>query len=219
MLIRRSRLPRNQSAGWEDRTPLRTVHQSPPKKMSPSIPPPSPANATIEWFIHGDLPLLAAWPCLPWRPNARHSNSRPRARPRGAPKRPGMRARIMLVQPHARRRAEQRRDVHGPADHSRHAQAEPDALHAVAPCLDLARRLRADQVHEGISFAAVDCLESCHSCRKAANRLRKPTSILSMTRAHALFLLVEGEKLLLHRLMELAEVRAAQRPFRTETST
>ena len=35
MLIRSNKLPKNQNAGCSDETPLRTVHQRPPKKMTP----------------------------------------------------------------------------------------------------------------------------------------------------------------------------------------
>src|SRR5689334_22380645 len=36
MLVRTNWLPTNQSAGWLDERPLRTVHHRPPKKIAPS---------------------------------------------------------------------------------------------------------------------------------------------------------------------------------------
>src|SRR5664280_1973553 len=47
MLIRSSRLPKNQSAGCLDETPLRTVHQRPPKKIAPSKRPATNASARV----------------------------------------------------------------------------------------------------------------------------------------------------------------------------
>ena len=76
MLIRSSRLPKNQSAGRLDETPLRTVHQRPPKKIAPSNTPATNASTRRQSFIHRYPPVPPALPCLPWRPNATHSNSR-----------------------------------------------------------------------------------------------------------------------------------------------
>src|ERR1039458_9558418 len=47
MPIRTSRLAKNQSAGCLDETPLRTVHQSPPKNTAPSPPPAAHASTNI----------------------------------------------------------------------------------------------------------------------------------------------------------------------------
>src|ERR1039458_10803844 len=48
MPIRASRLAKNQSAGCLDETPLRTVHQSPPKNTAPSPPPAAHASTNID---------------------------------------------------------------------------------------------------------------------------------------------------------------------------
>ena len=85
MPVRSSRLPKNHSAGCVDAIPLRTVHQSPPKKMAPSDSSRQPSQRQHQRFIHRCPPGPPASPCLPWPPNATHSNSRSRARPSTAP--------------------------------------------------------------------------------------------------------------------------------------
>jgi hypothetical protein len=147
MLVRSSRLPRNQSAGRFDERPLRTVHQRPPKKNTPSKTPALPAEHQNHSFIHRHPPVRPAWPCLPWPPNARHSNSRSRGRQPAAPaSRNGFPD--SAVQPETKRRAEQRRNRDRPADQPHHAQAEPDRACDIAPRLELARRLRTDLLTE-----------------------------------------------------------------------
>ena len=59
MLIRSSMLPRNQSAGRWDETPLRTVHHRPPKKIAPSTPPASHASISVSVSFIVILLLLA----------------------------------------------------------------------------------------------------------------------------------------------------------------
>ena len=48
MPIRSNMLPRNQSAGDLEKTPLRTVHQRPPKNIAPSKRPATKANTKIK---------------------------------------------------------------------------------------------------------------------------------------------------------------------------
>ena len=76
MLVRSNRLPKNQSAGRLDETPLAN---RPPKAAKEHH---TKQNArhqrqhqiNVSFIIYP--PVLPASPCLPWPPNARHSNSR-----------------------------------------------------------------------------------------------------------------------------------------------
>src|ERR1035441_3367211 len=147
MLIRSSRLPKNQSAGWLDEAPLRTVNQRPPKKIAPSNTPAASAGArnnnsfiVILLFV----PYLLVFFGHPM-PRIQTADREPGHQQR---QRPGMLARITLVQPDTERRAEQRWNHHRPADQPHHAQAEPDARRGVTPRLEFARRLRADLLTE-----------------------------------------------------------------------
>src|ERR1035438_1388786 len=63
MVMRSSRLPRNHSAGCLEDTPLRTVHQRPPKKIAPSTPPASHASTSVEASF-----IVVVLPFLPHRP-------------------------------------------------------------------------------------------------------------------------------------------------------
>src|SRR5664280_640362 len=127
MLIRSSRLPKNQSAGCLDETPLRTVHQRPPKKIAPSKPPATPASPSVRVsFIvillsvpHGLVLLGDPIPRI--QAADRQSGHQQRQCP-------GVLAWMVFVQPDTERCAEQRRNNDRPADEPHHAQAEPDAL-------------------------------------------------------------------------------------------
>src|ERR1039458_2417641 len=115
MLIRSSMLPKNQSAGRWDETPLITVHQRPPKKNAPSNRPAANAGARnknsfivillfvphLFLFLGHPMPRIETTDC-----EAGHQQRQ----------RPGMLARIMLVQPDTERRAEQSRNRDRPAD-------------------------------------------------------------------------------------------------------
>src|SRR5665647_2881768 len=59
MLIRSNRLPKNQNAGCSDETPLRTVHQRPPKKMAPSNMPANNASASSKTSFIAILPFVS----------------------------------------------------------------------------------------------------------------------------------------------------------------
>ena len=114
-------------------------------------------------------------------------------------------ARIMLVQPDAERRAEQRRNGHRPADQAHHAEAEPDALRAVAPRLELTRGLRATSSGEcRVSASAV--VGGSSLMLEPAKRRMKSAFQFCHDRADALLVLVQRQKLLFHRLAQLSEV-------------
>jgi hypothetical protein len=126
----------------------RTVHQRPPKKTAPSPTPATHASARVNvsfivilLFLPHRLVFLGD-PVPRVQTADRESGHQQRQRP-------GMLARMVFVQPDAERRTEQRRNDHRPADQPHHAQPEPDALTRIAPCLELARRLRADLPGEG----------------------------------------------------------------------
>src|SRR5665811_2522485 len=115
MLIRSSRLPKNQSAGCLDEAPLRTVNQRPPKKIAPSNIPAANASArdknsfiVILLFV----PHLLVFLGHPM-PRVQTADREPGHQQR---QRPGMLARIMLVQPDTERRAEQSRNRDRPPD-------------------------------------------------------------------------------------------------------
>ena len=114
-------------------------------------------------FIHRHPPVPPASPCLPWPPNATHSNSRSTSPATSSASVQECAARIVLVQPDTERRAEQRRNHHRPADQPHHAQAEPDALRGVTPRLELARRLRADLPTERRLGLRASCFAVRHS--------------------------------------------------------
>jgi hypothetical protein len=140
MPVRSSRLPKNHSAGRGDDHAL--AHR-PPQAAEENAPSPSPARdatTSIRWFIHRRPPVRRAWLCPPWTPKTTRSDSRSSVRP---PKRqrPGTAARIVLVQPQAQRRAEQRGNRHRPADQPHHAQSRTRRpAWSSAPRLELARR-------------------------------------------------------------------------------
>src|SRR5664280_1461510 len=125
MLIRTSRLPKNQSAGCLDETPFLTVHQRPPKKTTPSKSPTANASASVRVsfivillfvphrFVFLDDPM----------PRIQTTNRQPGHQQR---QRPGMPARVVSVQPNPECRAKQRRNCHRPADQPHHAEAKPD---------------------------------------------------------------------------------------------
>src|SRR5664279_5517287 len=58
MLIRSNRLPKNQNAGRSDATPRRTVHQRPPKNMTPSNRPADNASASSKPSFIAILPFV-----------------------------------------------------------------------------------------------------------------------------------------------------------------
>src|SRR5579872_7044622 len=109
MLIRSSMLPQNHNAGRWDETPLRTVHQRPPKKNAPSNKPAN--NASVkdnDSFIrmllfvpHLLVFLRDPMPCI------QTADGEPGHQQRQCP---GMLARIMSIQPDTERRAEERRN-------------------------------------------------------------------------------------------------------------
>src|SRR5271156_6596704 len=148
MLIRSSRLPKNQSAGRWDERPFRTVHQRPPKKIAPSHAPAANASArdkksfiVILLFVPNLLvflghPMPRIQTADDQADNQQHQS-------------PGLGSGIALVQPETERRAEQRGNHYRPADQAHHAQTEPDARRGVTPGFELARRLRADLLTEG----------------------------------------------------------------------
>ena len=63
-----------------DVTPLRTVHQRPPKKTAPSSTPAPPASNRLSGLTHPRPPVPPGWPRLPWKPSATRSQH-PIARP------------------------------------------------------------------------------------------------------------------------------------------
>jgi hypothetical protein len=123
--------------------------------------------------------------------------------------RPGMASRMALSSQMTQRRAEQRRNRHRPADQPHHAQAKPDAGRGVAPRLELARRLRADLPTEGRLRALISVFFVTHDETPRSggeNRFH-----FRHHRAHALLPFVQVQKLPLHRIAQLAEVRSANR--------
>src|SRR5664280_62272 len=143
MVVRSKRLPRNHSAGCSDEKPLRTVHHRPPKNIAPSKAPVTRATTRLKpSFIiillliraHFLVFLIHPMPCI------QTSNGQADDQQH---QRPGMVSRMAIVQPDTKRRAEQRRNHHRPADQPHHAQTKPDALVGLA-CPELACRLRAD---------------------------------------------------------------------------
>src|SRR5579864_3869455 len=148
-LIRSSMLVKNHSAGRGDETPLITVHQRPPKKNAPSNRPAANGGArtnTSFIVILLFVPNLLVFLGHPV-PRIQTADREPGHQQRQCP---GVRARIMLVEPDAERRAEQRRNHHRPADQPHHPQTEPDTLFAVTTRLKLARRLSADFLTERV---------------------------------------------------------------------
>src|ERR1035437_8239854 len=123
MPIRTSRLAKNQSAGCLDETPLRTVHQSPPKNTAPS--PPPAALASTNTRLSFIVILLFLLHCLFFlddpMPRVQTADREPAHQQRQSP---GMLARMVFVQPDTKRCTEQRRNRHRPADKAHHAQAE-----------------------------------------------------------------------------------------------
>ena len=115
MPIRSSRLPKNQSAGCVDATPLRTVHQRPPKKIAPRAPPASPASASVNVSFIVILLLLPHRLVFLGHPMPRIQTAEGETGHQQR-QRPGPCARMASVQPEAERRAEQRRNDHRPAD-------------------------------------------------------------------------------------------------------
>src|SRR5512137_2344333 len=99
-------------------TPLRTVHHSPPKKNIPSNIPASSAGASssgsvmfvslrVDFFVFLVYPMPGVETAQP------QTDGEQRERPR-------MFAGVMLVDPDAQRRAEQRGDRHRPAHQPHH---------------------------------------------------------------------------------------------------
>src|ERR1700690_3327663 len=117
-------LPRNQSAAFFAATPFRTAPQRPPKKIVPSKMPATSASARIKKLFIAILRFVAHGFFFLGDPMPRvqAANRQPDYKQR---QRPRMFARMMIVQPDAERRAEQRRHDHRPADQSHHAQPEP----------------------------------------------------------------------------------------------
>ncbi len=150
MLIRSSRLPKNQSPGFLDEKPLRTVHQRPPKNITPRKKPATIAGTrrkvsfiTILLFLSHCLVFLGhPMPGIQTAETQAHNQQH---------QRPGMASRMAIVQPDTKRRAEQCRNHHRPADKPHHAQAKPDTLRNVALRLELTFYLRRD-------FPAERCL-------------------------------------------------------------
>src|ERR1035438_5174871 len=155
-MVRSNRLQRNQSAGCWDEEPLRTVHQRPPKNITPSKTPVTVANTRLKAsviIILLFLPHLLVFLVHPM-PGIQTADGQANDQQH---QRPGMVSWMAIVEPDTERRAEQRRNNHGPADKPHHAQAKPDALRGVSPRLELACRLRADLPTErSLVFCALD---------------------------------------------------------------
>src|SRR5580704_6381959 len=115
MLIRSSRLPANQNAGNWDETPLRIVHQRPPKKIAPSAVPASQASARVR--VSFMVAILFVIHCLVF---LRNPMPRVEAAKREAAKqqreRPGVGSGMAPVQPDTERYAEQHRHGYRPPD-------------------------------------------------------------------------------------------------------
>src|ERR1035438_673162 len=141
MLVRSNRLPKNQSAGWLEEKPLRTVHHRPPKNIAPSKTPITRASARLKISFIVILLLLAHLLVFFVHPVPGIQTADYQAGDQQR-QRPGMPSWMVMVQPDAKRRAEQRRNHHGPADQPHHPQAKPDALVRL-PRPELACRLRA----------------------------------------------------------------------------
>src|ERR1035437_4589579 len=109
MLIRNSPLPRNHRAGCFDDRPLRTVHHRPPKKIAPSKKPTTPAKASISVSFIGILLFLPHGLVFLDDPVPRIQTA-DRETGHQQRQRPGMLARVVLVQPETERRAEERRN-------------------------------------------------------------------------------------------------------------
>src|ERR1035438_2630533 len=142
MAVRSNTLHRNQSAGCLDDTPLRTVHQRPPKNIAPTKTPVSrdSARRTIS-FVMILLFLLHLLVFLPHpMPGIRAADDQARNQ---QSQRPGMFSRMAIVEPDTERRAEQRRNNHRPSDKPHKTQAKPDILPGATPRLELACCLRA----------------------------------------------------------------------------
>jgi hypothetical protein len=121
---------------------LRTVHQRPPKKIAPSKPP-GPRQHQIKF--HSSPSSCSSRMALSSLATQCQAFKQPRTRPAtSSASVQEWRARMAFVQPETKRRAEQRRNHHRPADQPHHAQAKPDPRRGVFPRLELARRLRAD---------------------------------------------------------------------------
>ena len=136
IIVRSKRLPRNQSAGRSDEKHLRTVHQRPAKNITPSKTPVTKANLESKFHL-SFFSVPRAFPCLPWRPNARHSNGRSRGRRSTAPASRDV-CPNGVCPTRCRGLRRQCRHHHRPADQPHHCQAKPDALAGLA-CLELAR--------------------------------------------------------------------------------
>ena len=165
MLIRSSRLPRNQSAGCLDETPLRTVHQRPPKKIAPSKTPATNASTRVRVSFIVILLFVPHLPCLPWRPNARHSNSRSIKPGHQQRQRPGMACpdSVCPTRYRAPRRAASEPTTDQPISP---IMPKPNQTpwRGVAPRLELARRLRADLPAERRLRSSSACFRVRHSC-------------------------------------------------------
>src|ERR1039458_4430636 len=188
MLVRSHRLPRNQRAARLDETPLRTVHQRPPKNIAPSKMPAARAGSRRKVSFIAHLLFLAHFLILLIHPMPGIQTTDGQA-DNQQHQRPGMLSRMAIVQPDAQRRAEQRRNHHRPADQPHHAQAKPDALRGL-PRLEFARRLGADLPAQGaLVFPALELRFFTHD--------ETPLAV------------VQVEKLPLYRLMEPAQIRSA----------
>src|SRR5581483_7924027 len=104
-------LPRNHSAGRLEETPLRTVHQRPPKKMAPSKNPAAKATAGIRNSFIVALRFVLHCFCFLRDPipSVQTSDRQPDHQERQGPR---MFAWMVFIQPDAERRAEKRRHDH-----------------------------------------------------------------------------------------------------------
>src|ERR1035438_9535329 len=130
MLVRSRTLPKNQSSGSSDEKPLRTVHHRPPKNIAPSKAPVTRASTRLKpSFImillliraHFLVFLIHPMPCIQ-TPNGLADDQQHQ--------RPGMVSRMAIVQPDTKRRAEQRRNHHRPADQPHHADRKSTRLNS-----------------------------------------------------------------------------------------
>src|SRR5664279_1758150 len=105
MLIRSNMLPKNQNAGCSDETPLRTVHQRPPKKMAPSNRPANNDSASNKTSFIGILLFLPDGFVFIRHPVPRieAADREPGHQQR---ERPGVLSWIVPVQPHTERCAQ-----------------------------------------------------------------------------------------------------------------
>src|ERR1700722_16643775 len=70
--------------------------------------------------------------------------------------RPGVRSGMTPIQPRAQQNPKQRRQCHGPADQSHHAEAPPDRMLSRAPRLQLVRRFGLHLPEKFLVFIAYD---------------------------------------------------------------